>query len=83
MNPFNHMVRLATGWTTGVRFLGAARIFSLHHHDQTGSATQSSTRTNGYRGKSGLGVKMTTKLHPVPSLRMRGAIRPLPHVLGV
>jgi len=38
--------------------------------------------SNGYRGlfprgKSGRGPKLTTHLHPVPKLRMRGAIPPL------
>jgi hypothetical protein len=33
------------------------------------------------RRKSGSGVKLTTHLHLVPRLRMRGAILPLPHTL--
>jgi hypothetical protein len=34
--------------------------------------------SDGYRGKSSQGVNLTTKLHLVTRLRMRGAIRPFP-----
>jgi hypothetical protein len=35
--------------------------------------------SKGYRECSGRSVKLTTYLHLVPRLRMRGAILPLPH----
>jgi hypothetical protein len=37
-----------------------------------------SVLSNGYRGKRGRGVKLTTRLHLVPRLRMCGVIHPLP-----
>jgi hypothetical protein len=67
----------------GVRFPVGAGDFPLRHRDQTHLGAHPASYpvgTGGVHspGQSGRGVKLTTHLHLVPSLRMSGAITPLP-----
>jgi len=66
----------ATGWSTGVRITVGAEIslFPTVSRLVLGP-TQPPTLPRGYSDRI---VKLTSHLHPVPRLRMCGAIRPLP-----
>jgi hypothetical protein len=74
-------VGIATGYGldgrgVGVRVPVRARFFT--------SPRRPDVLSNGYwgiflRGQSGRGVKLTTRLQPVPRSRIRGSIHPLPH----
>jgi hypothetical protein len=68
------------GWTVGVLFPAGAEkeCFSLRHRVQTSSGTRPASCAVGTRG-----VKLTTQLHLVPRVRIRGALPPLPHKSSV
>jgi len=69
------------GWTTGVRFPVGLRLLSLHHLVQTGPRAHPDTHTMDI-GVPSLGVTRpgceADYSNLVPSLRMRGAMPPLP-----
>jgi hypothetical protein len=71
-------------WRILVRFPAGARDISLLYSTHTGSGTQSALYLVGTGccfpwGLSSQGV-LTTHCHPVPTLRMHGAIHPLPRI---
>jgi len=75
----------ATGRATGLQFPAGAmmKFYSLRHQVQTASwanptSYPMSTGSSIPWGKAAGGVKLTTYLHLVPRLRMRGALPPLP-----
>jgi hypothetical protein len=73
------------GWTTGVQFpVGAVMGFFSSPQSPDRLWAPPSLLSDGYRmllprGESGRGVKLTTRLYIVPTLRMRGAIPPFPN----
>jgi hypothetical protein len=76
-------VGIATGYGlydrgVEVRVSVGSRIFSSPRHpERPGSPL--SLLSNGYRGYSGRGVELITRLQLVPRLRKYGSIHPFPH----
>jgi hypothetical protein len=81
--PLTTWAGIATGYGlddrgVGVRFLVGSRIFSSPRRpDRLWGPTN--LLFNGYRGKSGRVVKLTTHLQLLPWLRKCGSIHPLAH----
>ena len=64
-----------------VKFLSRyirARDFLLHQIIQTSSVANAASCSAGFRVLSSQGAMLTTHLHQVPRLRMKGHISPLP-----
>jgi hypothetical protein len=79
---------MARGWTTKVHFSEIAPNILPCHHVQTGSGAHPASYPTGpsvlFRlGQSSRSVKLTTRTYTVPSLRMCGALFPLPRTSSV
>jgi hypothetical protein len=67
------------GWTIRGSNPGMERRFSLFQNIHSGAgALKFHEYRRSFRGSTGRGVKLTTQLHPVPRLRMSGAVPLLP-----
>jgi len=71
------VTRLRAGWSGFDSLRRDEKVLSLRHRVQTGSHTPNQWFGGSFPRDKAAGVKLTTHLHQVPSLGMRGAILPL------
>jgi hypothetical protein len=71
--------RQVTGWTTGVRFSAGAEVFKNTSASRPAVGLIQWAEGGSFTGgKGGRDVKLIAQPNPVPRLRMRGVIPPLP-----